>query len=147
MNGLASQSQLPLLSGQKRLWLMSQQDSANPAYNIQLNYHLRGSINYCTFKDSIRLLFNRQHTVFSVFRQAEGVPYIEIIPRDVELELIDFSHLISDTRRDRILSFAGEESRKCFDIENGPLYRLFLLKEDDENYIFHATIHHLIFDG
>jgi hypothetical protein len=26
------------------------------------------------------LLFKRQHTMFSVFRQQDGVPYIDIVP-------------------------------------------------------------------
>ena len=29
----------------------------------------------------------------------------------------------------------------------GPLYRLYLLKENEGSYYFYATIHHLIFDG
>src|SRR5450759_4301416 len=107
---------LPLSSNQKRLWIISQQDKFNPAYNILLTYHLEGQINIDIFRKSMELLFDRQHTMFSVFKQKDGVPYINIIPRPVIVELIDFSGLHVQSRREEILSFAGEHSRKCFDI-------------------------------
>ncbi len=137
----------PLLANQRRLWILSQHDSLNPAYNILLTYHLCGEINVAHFRKSMALLFERHHTMFSVFRQHDGSPYIEIEPHPVEVKLIDFSDFSYESRRDEILSFAGEDSRKPFDIEKGPLYRLFLLKEDKSSYFFHATVHHLIFDG
>lgn len=138
---------LPLSSNQKGLWIISQQDKFNPAYNILLTYHLEGKINVDIFRKSMELLFDRQHTMFSVFKQKDGVPFLNITPQQVIVELIDFSGMPVQSRRDEILSFAGENSRKCFDIETGPLYRLFLLKEDENSYFFNATIHHLIFDG
>ncbi len=138
---------LPLLSNQKRLWIISQEDYKNPAYNIQLTYHFKGKIDYDVLKKSIGLLFNKHHTMFSVFKQAEGEPYIEIIPGKVLLEFVDFSFLPVGDRLREVLAFASQDSRRRFDIEKGPLYRLYLLKENDESYYFHGTIHHLIFDG
>jgi hypothetical protein len=61
--------------------------------------------------------------------------------------MIDYSDLPVEIRQDRIFSCAAEASRKCFDIEEGPLYRLYLLKENDRSYFFHSVIHHIIFDG
>src|SRR5450756_2039841 len=122
---------LPLSSNQKGLWIISQQDKFNPAYNILLTYHLEGKINVDIFRKSMELLFDRQHTIFSVFKQKDGVPFLNITPQQVIVELIDFSGMPVQSRRDEILSFAGENSRKYFDIETGPLYRLFLLKEGE----------------
>ena len=138
---------LPLSSNQKRLWIIVQQDNFDPSYNIQLAYHLEGEINIGIFNKSLKLLFDRQHTLFSVFKQNNGVPYISIIPRQVAVELIDYSDLPIKSGREKILSFAGEQSRIPFDIGNGPLYRLFLLKEAAQSYFFCFTVHHLIFDG
>jgi amino acid adenylation domain-containing protein len=138
---------LPLMANQKRLWILSQQDSQNPAYNILLTYHLRGEINTVIFRRSLELLFEKHHTMFSVFGKINDLPYVEIVPRQVILQLIDFSVFPSESRREEIFSFAGEDSRKPFDIEQGPLYRICLLKEDENSYYFTATIHHLIFDG
>lgn len=137
----------PALSDQKRLWFLVQQDKTNPAYNLQLSYHLKGVINYDVFNKSLVKLFERQFSMFSVLRQQAGVPYIEIIRRIVKTEFIDFSDFPFEKREEKILDFAGEDLRKCFNVEEGPLYRLYLLKESDESFFFVATIHHLIFDG
>lgn len=138
---------LPLSSNQKRLWIISQQNKSDPGYNIQLAYHLEGEINVEVFKESIRLLFERQHSLFSVFKKRDGIPYISIIPRPVFVELIDFSCLPLQSCREEIISFAGKQSRIPFDIGKGPLYRLYLLKMTAQSYFFCFTIHHLIFDG
>lgn len=126
---------------------MSQQDNKNPAYNLQLTYHFNGKIDSEIFNKSIGLLFDRHHTMFSVFKHKDGFPYIEIIKSEVCVEIIDFSEISFEIRKEEIFAFAIEDSRRCFDIENGPLFRLYLLKEHEESYYFHATIHHIIFDG
>lgn len=138
---------LPLSSSQKRLWIVEQHEKENPEYNLGHTYHLKGAIDTDIFNKSIQLLFNRQHSLFSVFRQSEGNIYIDIIPREVKVEFMDFSAIPAEKRRDKILSFAGTDTGKWFDLETGPLYRLYLLKYDDSEYYFHATIHHIVFDG
>lgn len=138
---------LPLSSSQKRLWIIEQQHKENPAYNLGLTYHLKGAIDTGIFNRSIQKLFDRQHSLFSVFRQSDGIPYIDIIPREVKVELMDFSDIAAEKRRDEILSFSGTDTVKWFDLEKGPLYRLYLLKYDDSEFYFHVTIHHIVFDG
>ena len=144
---LTNNTNLPLSLNQRRLWIVSQVDKFNPAYNIQLTYNLEGEIDFKLLLKSITILFDKQHTVFSVFMQRDGIPYIEMIKRPVCVEQIDFSDYPADLRRESILSFAGENSKKHFDIETGPLYRLYLLKENSNSYFFSATFHHIIFDG
>src|SRR5450759_1811071 len=109
---LTDLTNLPLSSNQKRLWIIYQQDKLNPSYNLLLTYHLKGEINLEVFRKSMEVLFNRQHTIFSVFKQKEGEPYIDITQRPVTVELIDFSGFPVHLRREAILSFAGEDSRK-----------------------------------
>ena len=65
----------------------------------------------------------------------------------VDIAIKDYSKDLPDDREEKISSYISNDSRKQFDLETGPLYRLSLLKQNDLSYIFHATIHHLIFDG
>jgi amino acid adenylation domain-containing protein len=149
MNNMAPlyQGGLPLSTDQKRLWFLSQQNRLNPEYNMSLTFQITEIINYDLFNKSLNILFNRQQTLFSVFKQKDGNPYIEIISRDASVNSLDFSDLSSETRRAKIFSFLGEDTRKYFNLEEGPLFRLYLIKEDNNSYFFHATIHHIIFDG
>jgi tyrocidine synthetase III len=144
---LNEQENLPLSSNQIRLWIIYQQDKSDPTYNLQIAFHLKGAVDIEILRKSMDVLFKRQHSLFSVFKQRDGIPYISIFPRPVVVELIDFSDLSRESARENILSFAGDQSRIPFDIENGPLFRIFLLKESEQSYFFCAIIHHIIFDG
>ena len=137
----------PLSYIQKRIWIISQLDSANVAYNIPFTYHLKGDVNIDIFRQSLNVLFTRHFVLFSVFKHKEWEPYCEIIPKAVDIELIDFSNDPFDVSKEKIFSFIKKDSRKNFDLESGPLYRLYLLKQNDSNVFFHATFHHIIFDG
>jgi amino acid adenylation domain-containing protein len=138
---------LPLSSNQKRLWILAQQDKLNPAYNIQLTYHFNGKVDFDLLEKSLNVVFRRQHTMFSQFHDIQGAPYIMIVPGTVEVVLKDYTDLPAANRRNEILSFIGDDSRIAFDIENGPLYRIYLLKENEESWYFYVLVHHLIFDG
>ena len=143
----ANLTNFALTSSQRGIWISSQFNASNPAYNIPFTYHLKGNLNAEVFKKSINILFSRHPVVFSVFGQKDGIPFYNIISEKVSFNEIDFSSEAPESRIEKIYSIAGEDSRKVFNIEKGPLFRLYLLKEDGSNYYFHITIHHLVFDG
>jgi amino acid adenylation domain-containing protein len=142
-----NKSEFSLSSNQKGLWIIWKQDNTNPAYNLRMTYHIKGDISYNIIQKSLNLLFRRNQVLFSKFPQKDGCPYVEIDPHEVKLRFEDFTYLPVSTRKEKILSFLGEDSRTCFDLEKGPLYRLYLIKEDDRSHYFHLTVHHIIFDG
>ncbi len=146
-DNIADLTFLPLSSDQKRMWTIHQLNRFSPAYNIPFTNQLPGVLDLDVFKRSIDLLFRRHNIMFSTFKSKDGEPYCEIVPGQVSIEIVDFSGSSSQSCKERIFSFIGSESRKWFDIEKGPLYRLYLLKSDDSTFYFHAIIHHLIFDG
>ena len=142
-----SYKNLPLSANQKAIWIYTQFNSSNPAYNIPYTYHFRGNIRTDIFQKSMEILFQRHPIMFSVFGSKDYEPYYDIIPVPVTVNEIDFSDENPDVRIEKIYSFIGEDSRKGFNITTGPLFRIYLLKNDEADFYFHATIHHLIFDG
>jgi amino acid adenylation domain-containing protein len=140
-------SNIPLSDSQRRIWILAQMDKENPAYNISFTYKLAGNLNVDVFSKSLNLLFERHFIMFSTFREKDGEPYCEIVPKPVLLDTNDFSALPLKESEEKIYAFACKDSRKPFYIETDPLYRLFLLKQDNSTYYFHATLHHLVFDG
>ncbi len=123
LTGLGS---LPLSINQKRLWIISKLEKYSPAYNIPFSYYLNGRPDLQILQKSFEYIFNRHHTMFSVFRHKDGNAYCEIIPRPVEVKLVDYSPYPFSERRNKIFDFIGKDSREIFDLENGPLYRLYL---------------------
>ena len=138
---------LPLSSNQNRLWIQSQLDPSDPSNNIHFAYHIEGEINVDILNRSIELIFEKHHTLHSVFKPHNGVPYISIVPKPVLIESIDFSGFPQHTVKEEIMEFSGSKSRIPFDLENGPLYRIYLLKENEQSWFFNMIIHNIIFDG
>ncbi|HNW56145.1 MAG TPA: amino acid adenylation domain-containing protein [Bacteroidales bacterium] len=137
----------PLSFMQKSIWIVSKLDVANPAYNIPFTFKLTGEININIFRKSLDVLFNRHFIVFSLFKEKDGIPYCFIRPKPVEVEMHDFSGKNIERSIKEIYESIGQASRKCFNLESGPLYKLHLYKLNDSNYYFHCTFHHMVFDG
>ena len=140
-------SNMPLSYNQRSIWILSKLDAISPAYNIPWSFKITGELNVDIFKESINVLFNRHFIVFSTFKEKDGNPYCEIVPKPVNIELLDYSRKPREKSEKDILSFIGNDTRKQFDLETGPLYRIYLSKQSDSCYFFHGTIHHIIFDG
>jgi len=144
---LTNMTDLPLSSDQKRLWVISRLDKFNPSYNLSYTYYFNGKLNYGLFQKSIDVLFERHHTMFSTFKEVNGEPYCDIKPRPAKIASIDFSDYSIEKGKENAASFVAEDKRKLFDIEQGPLYRLYLIKLSEINFYFHVTFHHIIFDA
>lgn len=142
-----NQVHFPLSPNQKRLWIISQEDKFNPQYNLALTYHIKGEINTDIFIRSLETYIHNNNSFFSTFKQSNNDPYLIIKSQKINVEFHDFSGTPLEDHRKSIFSFISTDIRKIFDIEKGPLFRLWLLKENNQSYYFHATIHHLIFDG
>jgi amino acid adenylation domain-containing protein len=140
-------SNFPLSYTQRSIWIISKLDVINPAYNIPFSYKITGELNIDVFEEAINVLFNRHFVIFSTFKEKDGNPVCEILPKPINVELLDYSKKPKEKSEKEILSFISKDTRKLFDLENGPLYRIFLSKQSDLCYFFHGTIHHIVFDG
>ena len=99
------------------------------------------------FQRSINALFSRHHVLFSRFFERDGIPCCVIHKTDVHIEFADFSDIPLKEGESRIFELISKDSRKVFDLKNGPLYRLYLYKVSSEEFYFYGAIHHIIFDG
>jgi amino acid adenylation domain-containing protein/FkbH-like protein len=139
---------LPVSYDQRRLWIINQIDGSNPGYNIPFTYRLKGNLNDHLFKKSLKILFDRHSILRSTIKTVDGEPYCFVnILDNIPVESIDLSTSEPHEVEVKIQNLFTTESRKVFDIENGPLYRLYLVKISKSEFIFHMTVHHIIFDG
>ena len=136
-----------LTQSQKRMWLVSQLNPANPGYILSFTYKLSGPLNINIFQKSIEILFNRHHVLFSSISEKNGNPYCSVNYKDVRINFIDFSNVSLDKREAGIFDFINIDSRHVLDLKDESLYRLYLISFSDEEYYFTFTIHHIIFDG
>ena len=144
---LTGTTNLPLSFNQKRLWLISKLQPDIASYIIPYTYKLYGAINLELLQKSLDILFQRHHIVFSLIKEENGEPYCDIVPSKVNISFSDYSELTENEKQAKINKVFIEDSRKVFDLENGPLYRLYLIKTGSEEYYFRMSIHHIVFDG
>ena len=144
---LTEKQNLPLTHNQKRLWLISKLQPDIPSYIVPTTYRFRGSLDHELFEKSLDLLFHRHHVVFSVFRETDGEPYCDIVPSDLKIPFIDYSGLPENEKSARVNHLINEAAIKPFDLQNGPLFRLFLIKTAADEHYFHISLHHIIYDG
>ncbi|MFP4489325.1 MAG: condensation domain-containing protein, partial [Bacteroidales bacterium] len=141
-------SSLPLTPSQERLWIVNQIENNNPAYNISFTYRFEGELDKDVFKKSFDLLTERHKILKSRIASESGKPLAYIIDGQVtDITETDISGLPAGEKNERIQEIIAEKSRETFDIEEGPLFKVYLISLDEGEMVFHFVIHHLIFDG
>lgn len=131
---------------QKEIWLscILGADEANLAYNESVSLELRGALQPDLFLAALREVVDR-HEALNAVVSNDGELLIIHKNTNAQIAVIDIS--AEAAQKDILGQFIGEEMNTGFDLENGPLYRFFLHKLDDQTYYFTFILHHIIADG
>ncbi|MFK7784274.1 MAG: condensation domain-containing protein, partial [Crocinitomicaceae bacterium] len=138
--------QYPISSAQRRLWVISQFEEASVGHNMPNTVHLNGKQDVESFSKAINSVIERHEILRTVFKADDnGEVHQLVLPADS----LDFSLKIHDCRADKeeANEIINSDVYKPFDLENGPLIRAALIQVEDEEYIFHYNMHHIISDG
>src|SRR5262245_48739012 len=124
---------LPLSFAQQRLWFLNQWEPGNPAYNIPLAYRITGQLAVAALKQSLGEIVKRHEILRTTFAALNAEP-VQIIAPDlvVTLPLTDLRELPATDREVEAQRLATEEARRPFDLAQGPLMRVGLLRLADE---------------
>jgi tyrocidine synthetase-3 len=141
------QEHYPLSDAQRRLWILSRFDKGSIAYNVPLNFSLKGKLDIDVFSRAIRLVVNRHEILRTVFREdATGTPAQYILEDQVvAIEVFDLRN--NSNSEEVAAAYSTRLLNHQFDMENGPLYKIWLLQLADERYLCCLNIHHIICDG
>ncbi len=139
---------LPLSFAQQRLWFLDQLQPGDAAYNIPSAFKIRGAFDVERFKRSIEFLVQRHESLRTLFHSVEGQPYQHILPNlTVNIPLIEMQEQSAEEDDKGISRYIEEEARKPFVLDEGPLFRIKILKLDEKNHVLLLTMHHIISDG
>jgi amino acid adenylation domain-containing protein len=138
----------PLSLGQQRLWFLAQLMPNDTSYNILLALRLNGDLRVPELSRSLSAILKRHETLRSTFVEEDGVPKVSITDESgVGLPLIDLSGIGREEALREAHARAREESGVPFNLGEGPLLRLLLLKLDADEHVLLLTTHHIVFDG
>ncbi|WP_408024775.1 amino acid adenylation domain-containing protein, partial [Tenacibaculum sediminilitoris] len=140
-------SKYPLTQGQKRFW-MFHQFNQNTAAHIASISEIKGKFNPTAFIKSMNTIVDRHDSLRTVFRVTGDEVYQYIIPSstfDFEVGMLDFSNESEPIKEAKSHAFSIANS--SFDLSEGPLLRVDLIKVSSSHYYFVFVIHHIISDG
>ncbi len=139
---------LPLSYAQQRLWIIDQLEPHSALYNIPLALRLTGDLNLNALAQTFGEIVRRHEVLRTSFTTTEGSP-VQLISTasDVELPLVNLSHLATDERETEAQRLAAAEAQRPFDLSLGPLFRVQVLRLSQTEHILLCTMHHIVSDG
>ncbi|MFJ8147806.1 amino acid adenylation domain-containing protein [Streptomyces sp. NPDC096048] len=134
--------ELPLSSGQRRLWFLDRMHPGSPEWVAPLFLRLPEGTGADTVRRALDALSARHEALRTRYPDRGGEPYQvigEAGERPVELR-------VEDTSRDGLERLFREQFERGFDLASGPLWRALLARTDD-GHVLLLTLHHITVDG
>ena len=138
----------PVSFAQQRLWLIDQLAPGSTAYNMSSASHFAGPLDLGALAASLSELVRRHETLRTTFQAPAGEPMQAVAPAaPLQPPIVDLSALEDEARwREARLLFAAAMGRP-FDLAQGPLFRVGLLRLAEREHAVLATMHHIVSDA
>ena len=139
---------LPLAPAQQWMWLLHELDPASPSYNLPLAFRLAGALDEVALRTSLAALTARHESLRTTFPLVDGVPIQAIAPHlAVPVVVRDLRAVPAADREATAQTALRAALGAGFDLAQGPLWRVLLLRLAPEEHILLLTLHHSIADG
>jgi amino acid adenylation domain-containing protein len=138
----------PLSFAQQRLWFLDQLEPGNPLYNNPAAIRLTGPLDPKALEQALNEIVGRHEILRTTFKMADGQPVQVIAPKLIlTFPVVDLRTKPDVEREDEIMRLATEEARKPFNLSEGPLLRVILMKLTEDEHVVLLTMHHIVSDG
>jgi amino acid adenylation domain-containing protein len=139
---------LPLSFAQQRLWFIDRLEPDSPLYNVPVAIRLMGQVDVEALRRTFEEVVRRHESLRTTFAAVDGQP-CQIIhpPQPLSLPILDLSQSSEQEREAQARRLIAEEAQRPFDLSAGPLLRVTLLKQEEEQHVLLLTLHHIVFDG
>lgn len=136
----------PLSNAQKRIWVLSQFEGGNSAYNIGTSLYLKGEVSPEALEKSFQICVNRHDSLRTVFKEVNEEP-VQIVLSHIEA-VLDQEDVIQQSEINKYLfNEVKKMNNHRFDLENGPLVSFKLIRFSSDEYALLFSMHHIISDG
>jgi amino acid adenylation domain-containing protein len=133
---------------QREIWLscIFGGNDANLSYNESVSLAITGNLNFEAFKQAVTNLILRHEALRSTV-SADGETLVIYRDFPVDLELSDISGLTGSEKKNALHTFLRHEIDRPLNLQDGPLFKVFLHKLNEGEYYFTIIKHHIIGDG
>lgn len=146
----------PLSHGQMRFWMLDQMDRESATYNL-LPYGLRieGNLNIEFFKQAIQTIYQNHDILRTTFFEAATQPRQKVTVQgplpigwiDLEQQFPDHSPHPTQRREAEIKKLQIAETKRVFNLSEGPLIHVSLIRLSSVEHVLLLTMHHIIADA
>ncbi|WP_069170069.1 non-ribosomal peptide synthetase family protein [Streptomyces griseus] len=128
---------------QRRLWLLIQLDEKRP-WQTSTAVRLTGRTDAAVLQQALSTAVQRHEVLRTTFRTVDGHPLATIRPvASLRLPVVQVDPDRLDAELARI---AASETRRRFDLAQGPLVRASLLRLGEDDHVLLLTVHQLVAD-
>ncbi|MBF0573318.1 MAG: amino acid adenylation domain-containing protein, partial [Desulfamplus sp.] len=131
---------------QRRLWILDKMEDNFTAYNQSAGFLFQGAFKPELFRQAVEFVAARHESLRTVFVEKDNQPRQKILESiQIPFTEIDLSREVESEKEARNL--AAKLPHQIFDLANGPLWSVTLLRLSSDRYVLLLNIHHIICDG
>ncbi|HEX5760993.1 MAG TPA: amino acid adenylation domain-containing protein, partial [Thermoanaerobaculia bacterium] len=140
---------LPASFAQERLWFLDRLEPGSAAYTIAAAWSLRGPLMVPALGAAFAEVVRRHESLRTVFAPATDAGAVQrVLPfAPSPLPLVDLQGLPPEARTVAARALAVRHARRPFDLAQGPLFRVALLRLQAEEHLLLFAVHHIVSDG
>jgi amino acid adenylation domain-containing protein len=143
-----TRSAFPASFAQQRLWFLDQLDAGTAAYNLPRAFQIVGPLDVDVLTRAFWTVVSRHAPLRTIFDWVDGEAR-QIVLSDLNLNIpvVDLSDLPPEEREAEALRMVCEEGKKPFNLSEGPLLRVCLVRLQPDRHTLVLVIHHIVTDG
>ncbi|MBT2572355.1 amino acid adenylation domain-containing protein [Bacillus sp. ISL-51] len=133
---------------QKQLVMASHYgNDASAALNQSIMLKVKGEVQHTLLKQAVQHIVNRHDALRTVIHVDDEVQQVQE-RMDIDIPVIDFTGHSNEHREAEIQKWLTEDAKQPFHFhEQKPLFRIHVLKSDQDEHLIVLTFHHIIADG
>jgi non-ribosomal peptide synthetase component F/thioesterase domain-containing protein len=138
----------PCSVAQERFWLLDRLEPGNPSYNVAVRWQLQGRVSSSVLEQAWRDIIARHEILRTRFLEIDGKPVQRVAAQATfKLTEIDLGGLPPASRSAEGDHIGLLEARAPFDLSDGPMLRVALLRYAPTESIILVTTHQIVSDG
>lgn len=139
--GLTSES--PLSRSQQALWFLYRLSPGSAAYNVTSAVRILTSLNLSALEHACQALVNRHSALRTTFTTRNGEPSQQV-HKDLQIAI---RHEDATTWSEaQVNQRLAEVAHQPFQLEQGPLLRIYLLQRPNAEHVLQLVVHHIVID-
>lgn len=145
---VSREEDLPLSFAQQRLWFLDRFEPGGHAYNMPGAVRISGLLDQAALEKSLEEIVRRHETLRTTFPLRGGEPVqVVAVPAPPNLPVTDLRELPLGEREAQLDEILTREAHEPFDLARGPLLRVKLVRQADDEHVLLVTMHHIVSDG